>query len=239
MKKILSIIFVIICCFALFGCGVDVKQEAERLDAEYYQPGYNSLMNLCKEVNSMRSQSADESFNQAVVKTITDKYKPEFIALQTKFNQEKDIKETAKLREQINYMIQDSIDVMDIGLEFANLSSNDNEKAKALFNKLSIKFNNLFSEQAEYKNQYSLITTGKSSYELTLRNYQEIQKGDTYAKVVQIFKMPGRLTNSEESNIRLIGHRKLDHYIWESDDCYVRIMFENGKAYMMEQKGLK
>ena len=89
------------------------------------------------------------------------------------------------------------------------------------------------------RNEMSLATKGVSTYELTLANYRKIKKGDAYSKVVGIVSMPGQLTNSSESNNRLIGRRVLEHYVWKNGDAYMRIMFENGKAYQMEQKGLK
>ena len=33
--------------------------------------------------------------------------------------------------------------------------------------------------------------------------------------------------------------RKLEHYYWEDNGALVRIMFENDKVYMLEQRGLK
>lgn len=240
MKKLLMFLLTLICCISLIGCGADPKKEAERLDKEYYQPGISLFQQLNNDVDSIGNQFQDKRFDEGITKLITENYKPKFVDMQNKFKNEKDIEDTKLMREQISYLLDDVISLLDAGLEVAKLPANaSKDEALPYFNKIHLLLNNLVSEQAEYQNQYSLLTKGKSSYELTLRNFQQIQKGDSYAKVVQTFKMPGKLTNSEESNIRLIGHRKLEHYVWETNDGYVRIMFENGKAYMIEQKGLK
>lgn len=240
MKKILIVLLTLICCISLIGCGADPKKEAERLNTEYFKPGFTLFENLLDDVGNLRKEFSDKRFDEGVAKLITENYKPKFVEMQSKFKNEKDIEDTKLMREQIGYMLNDVISLLDTGLELTKLPTNASKnEAIPYFNKIQILTNNLVSEQVEYLNQYSLLTKGKSSYELTLRNFQQIQKGDSYAKVVQTFKMPGKLTNSEESNIRLIGHRKLEHYVWETNDDYVRIMFENGKAYMMEQKGLK
>ena len=65
-----------------------------------------------------------------------------------------------------------------------------------------------------FDNEMSLVTKGKSTYELTLANYRKIHKGDAYAKVCRLVKMPGTLTNSMESSLPLIGKRVLEHYVW-------------------------
>ena len=240
MKKLLMVLLALICCISILGCGADPKKEAERLHQEYAEPGFTLFQNLTKEINDLRSKYGDKRFDDGLKKLIEEKYKPQFVDMQNKFKNEKDVEDTKLMREQMGLMLDDVIILLDTGLELTSLPINaEKEVALPYFNKMQTTINNLVSEQVEYLNQYSLLTKGKSSYELTLRNYQKIQKGDSYPDVVLTFKMPGKLTNSEESNIRLIGHRKLDHYVWETGDGYVRIMFENGKAYMMEQKGLK
>lgn len=240
MKKILMVLLTLICCISLIGCGADPKKEAERLNTEYFKPGFTLFENLLDDVGNLRKEFSDKRFDEGVAKLITENYKPQFVDMQNKFKNEKDVEDTKLMREQMGLMLDDVIILLDTGLELTSLPINaEKEVALPYFNKMQTTINNLVSEQVEYLNQYSLLTKGKSSYELTLRNYQKIQKGDSYPDVVLTFKMPGKLTNSEESNIRLIGHRKLDHYVWETGDGYVRIMFENGKAYMMEQKGLK
>ena len=110
------------------------------------------------------------------------------------------------------------------------------DKADEINNTL---FVNYIEEQMRLRNEMSLATKGTSTYELTLANYRKIKKGDAYSKVVSMVAMPGQLTNSSESNNRLIGRRVLEHYVWKNGDAYMRIMFENGKVYQMEQKGLK
>lgn len=234
------VLLALICCISLIGCGADPKKEAERLNTEYFKPGFTLFENLLDDVGNLRKEFSDKRFDEGVAKLITENYKPKFVEMQNKFKNEKDVEDTKLMREQMGLMLDDVIILLDTGLELTSLPINaEKEVALPYFNKMQTTINNLVSEQVEYLNQYSLLTKGKSSYELTLRNYQKIQKGDSYPDVVLTFKMPGKLTNSEESNIRLIGHRKLDHYVWETGDGYVRIMFENGKAYMMEQKGLK
>ena len=100
-------------------------------------------------------------------------------------------------------------------------------------------YTNIFDNKLKYENESSKIIFGKGTYELNLNNFKKIHKGDSYLRVASLFKMPGQLTNSNESNTALIGHRKLEHYYWEDNGALVRIMFENDKVYMLEQRGLK
>lgn len=241
MKKLFYCLVLLLSCFIMSACGgPSVKEEAQRLDTEYYQPGLALFNNLIDDSHKLGDKFEDKRFDESITKLITENYKPKFVELQNKLKTEKNLDETKLLHEQLNYMAEDVIKLLDVSLEITKLPMNTpKDKATPYINKATILINNLISEQAEYKNQYSILTTGKSTYELSLRNYQQIQKGDSYASVVKIFKMPGTLTNSSESNSALIGHRKLDHYVWKNGDAYVRIMFENGKVYMMEQKGLK
>ena len=91
----------------------------------------------------------------------------------------------------------------------------------------------------EFDNDYSVLVNNKSTYELTLTNFKKIHKNDNYFKVADTFKMPGKLENSMETNHKFIGQRLLEVYTWENDGGFVKIMFENGKAYQMEQRNLK
>ena len=214
MKKLLMVLLALICCISILGCGADPKKEAERLHQEYAEPGFTLFQNLTKEINDLRSKYGDKRFDDGVKKLIEEKYKPQFVDMQNKFKNEKDVEDTKLMREQMGLMLDDVIILLDTGLELTSLPINaEKEVALPYFNKMQTTINNLVSEQVEYLNQYSLLTKGKSSYELTLRNYQKIQKGDSYPDVVLTFKMPGKLTNSEESNIRLIGHRKLERVL--------------------------
>lgn len=240
MKKVLSLLFIIICCICLVGCGTDTKKEAERLHNEYFQPGFKLVEEYQQDWSETDKKFEGKDFDNKISQLVKEKYKPQFLALKEKFNKEKDIKETAELRKQIGYMLDDVLNLADLTFDLCQLPSDTpQEKVTTYLKKIGNLTNNLVSEEMEYKNQYSLLTNGKSSYELTLRNFQQIQKGDSYITVVNLFKMPGRLTNSHESNHALIGNRKLEHYVWEDKGATVRIMFENGKAYQMEQVGLK
>ena len=51
--------------------------------------------------------------------------------------------------------------------------------------------------------------------------------------------MPGKLSNSYTRDMPLLGKRTLETYEWELNSGHVKIMFENGKVHMMEQRNLK
>lgn len=96
----------------------------------------------------------------------------------------------------------------------------------------------LFNTKLEYDNEYSKITTGKGTYELTLANFQKIHKGDTYQKVAETFKMPGVLKSSSSSQLSY-GLHTLNTWEWELNDSRVSIIFENNKAELIHQFNLK
>lgn len=242
MKKFVFLLVVILCCI-LTACAtapqkISAKDEAIKLDKEYCQQAeaiYNAMSDehdkIWKEYGSGRE-------NDLKIAAITEeKYKPQIDDLVNKFNSEKI--ENRSVKDLISKKLkaeQDGINVFVAAKKAKGMSESEyDEFSKEVMFNLGQARNLDF----EYKNEYSLLVNNKSTYELTLANFKKIHKGDIYLKVANTFKMPGKLKNSMESNHAFIGNRLLEVYEWENDGGYVKIMFENGKVYQLEQRNLK
>lgn len=91
----------------------------------------------------------------------------------------------------------------------------------------------------EYENELSVLSTGKSTYELTLDNFNKLKTGLPYATVANTFKMPGSLEKTldfsftDERDIR-------EFYVWKHGEATVVLMFKNGYLDTKHrQQGLK
>lgn len=238
MKKLFCCIVLFLSCFIMSACGgPSVKEEAQRLDTEYYQALKQHNQSMTSEMDKLKAQyNGSGEYDIQIAAIVETKYKPEFDKLKDKFSKEKVNEDTKELHEIINSQFTEYETFLNSIIALKDKSKLNYQNFMSDVNNNLI---NMTNNKLKYQNTLSLLTNNKSTYELTLSNYQKIHKGDSYSTVANTFKMPGELTNSSESNTILIGQRKLDHYVWKNGDAYVRIMFENGKVYMMEQKGLK
>ena len=167
---------------------------------------------------------------------IDSKYIPKISKLKEKLQSEKLSSDLENQKQSLLTLI-DSFN--DLFKHMALLKDKTKINHENFMTDLEFIYTNIFDNKLKYENESSKIIFGKGTYELNLNNFKKIHKGDSYLKVASLFKMPGQLTNSNESNTALIGHRKLEHYYWEDNGALVRIMFENDKVYMLEQRGLK
>lgn len=227
MKKIAVLLGLLMCVF-MVGCfGPSQKDEALKMDTEIYRP-FAEVRDKFFEIwdPSLPLPEWTKATNEALGKI--EEYEQKAVTLKVQ-------SDNKKLH---SYMLEQITSMKEIIYILGQAADPKSDKNK-LMNDSNNATTNYLNAQFAYENELSEITTGKSTYELTLKNFQKIHKGVPYSDVVKIFKMPGQLTNSSETNTALIGHRLLEHYVWKQGDATVRIMFENGKAYMMEQKGLK
>lgn len=233
MRKIL----VIILALGLFlgGCGgPSAKEDAQSFQSAFEKKTGAIFLDYHKETEEIIKKYDDANEDKELFK-ILPKYIKRIDTLTEEVNQAKVIKENQRLKESTIKTLKALREyfVAIKALDGKESASNDADEINTTL------FVNYCEEQLKLHNEMSLATKGVSTYELTLANYRKIKKGDSYIKVINIVGMPGTLTNSSESNSPLIGRRVLEHYVWKSGDAYMRIMFENGKVYRMEQKGLK
>lgn len=237
-KRKFFIIATLLLTLLVVGCGgPDAKEEAQRIDKEYFQTAKNMFSSFEEEFQALREKYNDaEELDIDLAAIVDSKYIPENSTLKKKLQAEK---LPSRLDEQKKALLN-HIDSFGENYTLVSLL-----KDKSKLNTEHYKYDLLnayiktFDTKLEYENEASKVLFGKETYELTLSNFQKIHKGYSYVQVAKLFKMPGTLTNSTESNNALIGPRKLEHYYWENNGATVRIMFENGKVYRLEQRGLK
>lgn len=230
MKKLTIILLSILCLF-IAGCTPSAKEEAERLNKDYIITSQNiwhdSFLPNFSQVNQNKTQEEKEVYFAEVA----EHFKPQYLELDKKIQAEKVQKSNEHLLELQKRQIKNLIAALDdlivlkkkINFDQAVWNNNNTNHLRAIFD-----------TRLEYDNEYKQITTGKGAYELTLANYQKINNGDSYEKIAEIFKMPGKQTYSSVSNL---GDRidVYETYKWEEKDKFVQINFRNNQAFGASQ----
>ena len=231
-KRNVFILITLLLTFLVVGCG-----GPSSIDKEYYQPTKKIYSDYEKTLAELREKYNDaEELDVEFAQIIDSKYIPEISKLKEKLQSEK---LSSDLENQKLSMLTLIDSFNDLFKHMALLKDKTKINHDNFMTDLEFIYTNIFDNKLKYENESSKIIFGKGTYELNLNNFKKIHKGDSYLRVASLFKMPGQLTNSNESNTALIGHRKLEHYYWEDNGALVRIMFENDKVYMLEQRGLK
>lgn len=241
MKKIFSLLL-IVSCFMLTACGgppePTAKEEAVKLNDNYIKQAYNIVVAMNDDMKKFWKENGDDwSTDVALGKLIKEKYVPQIDTLVKKFESEKVANKSVKslITKELKAE-QDRIHIYASLEDTAGMSKAQyDEKSKEFKSSIA----QILNTELEFNNEYSILVNNKSAYELTLANFRKIHKDDEYFKVANTFQMPGKLENSMETNHKFIGQRLLEVYTWENDGGFVKIMFENGKAYQMEQRNLK
>lgn len=242
MKKLITVLFVISCCI-LTACAtapqkISVKDEAVKFEKEYCQQAVSIHKAMDADNEKIwKEYGSDWTNDPKIGAMVTEKYKPQIDNLVNKFNSEK--VENQSVKDLISKKLKVEQDIINMYASFTKVEGMSNTQYDEYSKECMFNWGQTFNLDLEYKNEYSLLVNNKSTYELTLANFKKIHKGDIYMKVANTFKMPGKLSNSMESNSPLIGNRLLEVYEWNDGDAYVKIMFENGKAYQLEQRNLK
>lgn len=237
-KRNVFILITLLLTFLVVGCGgPSSKEEAQRIDKEYYQSTKKIYSDYEKTLAELREKYNDaEELDVEFAQIIDSKYISEISKLKEKLQSENLSSDLENQKLSLLTLI-DSFN--DLFKHMALLKDKTKINHENFMTDLEFIYTNIFDNKLKYENESSKIIFGKGTYELNLNNFKKIHKGDSYLRVASLFKMPGQLTNSNESNTALIGHRKLEHYYWEDNGALVRIMFENDKVYMLEQRGLK
>lgn len=235
MKKFTVFMLLALCLLTVACGGLSAKEEAERLHKDHTLAtrviwNDNFVPKLKKIHNELPEDKKD-----AEAAKLAEEYKPKLEDAYKKIQAEKVQDKNKHLAELIQQQDKNS-------LEFLNLLIMLNDKQNLKEQNWQQDFANvtmsLFNTKLEYDNEYSKITTGKGTYELTLANFQKIHKGDTYQKVAETFKMPGVLKSSSSSQLSY-GLHTLNTWEWELNDSRVSIIFENNKAELIHQFNLK
>lgn len=241
MKKIFSLL-IIIACFMLTACGgppaPTAKEEAVKLHDSYVKQANSILTDMGDDMEKFWQENGkDYTTDVALGKLIKEKYVPQIDTLVKKFESEKVINESVKNLISKELKAEQNKIHMYASLEDTAGMSKDQyyEKGKEVKSSAI----QILNTELEFNNEYSSLVNNKSTYELTLVNFRKIHKNDEYFKVANTFQMPGKLENSMETNHKFMGQRLLEVYTWENDGGRVKIMFENGKVYQIEQSGLK
>lgn len=235
MKKFTVFMLLALCLLTVACGGPSAKEEAERLHKDHALATrviWND--NFVPKLKKIHKELPEDKKDAEAAK-LAEEYKPKLEDAYKKIQAEKVQDKNKHLAELIQQQDKNS-------LEFLNLLIMLNDKQNLKEQNWQQDFANvtmsLFNTKLEYDNEYSKITTGKGTYELTLANFQKIHKGDTYQKVAETFKMPGVLKSSSSSQLSY-GLHTLNTWEWELNDSRVSIIFENNKAELIHQFNLK
>lgn len=241
MKKIF-VLLIIVSCFILSACGgppaPTAKEEAVKLHDSYVKQADSIDAAMEDDMEKFwKANGHDWTTDVALGKLIKEKYVSQIDTLTKKFESEKVANESVKkLISKKLKAEQNKIHIFSSMADYEGISKEQyNEKSKEFVSSMV----QVLNARLEFDNEYSILVNDKSTYELTLANFKKIHKDDNYFSVANTFKMPGKLENSMESNHKFIGPRLLEVYTWENNGGFVKIMFENGKAYQLEQRHLK
>lgn len=238
MKKLLAMLLVV-GCFILTACGGPTpKEEIVKLDKEYAQQAISINKAVSDDMDKFWKENGHDWTTDAKLGNLIDqKYTPQIDDLVNKFNSVK--VENASVKDLVAKKLKAEQEKVHVFAAMKKTKGMSKSEYNDFSKELMFNWCQAINQDLEYQNEYSLLVSNKGTYELTLANFNKIHKGDTYLKVANTFKMPGKLKNSMESNHAFIGNRLLEVYEWENDGGYVKIMFENGKVYQLEQRNLK
>lgn len=236
MKKLICV-FMLLTCFVLTACGgPNAKEEAQQLNKEIYTP----LIQLYADNSASIAAFIDGDLakdNEAVfLQKINEEYFPKLTDLEAKFtknNKEAANKEVKDLHSLIKMQLNNEKDL------FKLLADSSEADKKYWKNDCANLMRNIFDTDLKVKNELSLAVNNKPAYDLSLSNFQKIHKGKSYTEVAEIFQMPGELKSSKQSGIKILGYRTVEEYVWEHNGATVKVTFDNDKAYLIEQEGLK
>jgi hypothetical protein len=235
MKKIAVFIMLALCLLTVACGGPSPKEEAERLHKEHAlttRAIWND--NFVPKLKKIHKEIPDEKKDVEAAK-LAEEYKPKLEDAYKKIQAEKVQEQNKHLSELIQMQDKNSLEFLNLLIVLKDKQNLKQQNWNQDFANVTMR---LFNTKLEYDNEYSKITTGKGTYELTLANFQKIHKGDTYQQVAETFKMPGVLKGSSTSQLSY-GPHTLDTWEWELNDSRVDIIFENNKANLIHQFNLK
>lgn len=235
MKKIAVFMLLALCLLTVACGGPSAKEEAERLHKDHTLATrviWND--NFVPKLQKIHKELPEEKKDTEAAK-LAEEYKPKLEEAYKKIQAEK-VQDTNKhLSELIQQQDKNSLEFLNLLIMLKDKQNIKEQNWQQDFANVTM---SLFNTKLEYNNEYSKLTTGKGTYELTLANFQKIHKGDTYQKVAETFKMPGVLKSSSSSQLSY-GTHTLNTWEWQLNDSRVYIIFENNKAELIHQFNLK
>lgn len=230
MKKIVLLGILIFAALFYITSNNQTAKDVDRMDAEYFKPAETIFLEAFDN-DILKRIGTDADYKDYITNEksyiITNKYLPAVKTLNDKFSKEKSNSSIEKLETSLKNMLQSLLNVME---QSENIVDN-----KAL----DEAFIRLISDYYQCQNEFSLIKNEKTSYELNVRNFQQIKQGDTYFDVVNKFKMPGALRSSRQYRDFFKGNIVETSYVWDNGKGIVFIDFKNGKVDNMSQIGLE
>lgn len=227
MKKILIFFMIMLGILSITGCGNNDKKEAERLNEEYYvvvKQTYDECMKGNPEI-----KTPDEMLVE-INRLSEEKYLPTINEVKTKLEREQVNKSISIIKSDLVNLtnsVDDFVKYMPKAVQGAK------NRQKGTFLKLIKMATTVEENILVYQNDYSKITTGKGTYELTFENYTKILPNTSYMDIIKIFKMPGKLVDSS-----YLYNTLIENYIWEINGAKVKMTFNNTILESMEQEGL-
>lgn len=235
MKKLTVLLLSLLCLFTVACGGPSAKEEAERLHKDHML-ATKAIWNddFIPKLKKIHKEIPEEKKDVEAAK-LAEEYKPKLEDAYKKIQAEKVQEQNKHLSELIQMQNKNSLEFLNLLIVLKDKQNLKQQNWNQDFANVTMR---LFNTKLEYNNEYSKITTGKGTYELTLANFQKIHKGDTYQQVAETFKMPGVLRSSNSTQLSY-GPHTLDTWEWELNDSRVDIIFENNKANLIHQFNLK
>lgn len=235
MKKLTVLLLSLLCLFTVACGGPSAKEEAERLHKDHML-ATKAIWNddFIPKLKKIHKEIPEEKKDVEAAK-LAEEYKPKLEDAYKKIQAEKVQEQNKHLSELIQMQDKNSLEFLNLLIVLKDKQNLKQQNWNQDFANVTMR---LFNTKLEYNNEYSKITTGKGTYELTLANFQKIHKGDTYQQVAETFKMPGVLRSSNSTQLSY-GPHTLDTWEWELNDSRVDIIFENNKANLIHQFNLK
>lgn len=235
MKKLTVLLLSLLCLFTVACGGPSAKEEAERLHKDHML-ATKAMWNddFVPKLKKIHNEIPEEKKDVEAAK-LAEEYKPKLEKAYKKIQAEKVQEQNKHLSELIQMQDKNSLEFLNLLIVLKDKQNLKQQNWNQDFANVTMR---LFNTKLEYDNEYSKITTGKGTYELTLANFQKIHKGDTYQQVAETFKMPGVLRSSNSTQLSY-GPHTLDTWEWELNDSMVDIIFENNKANLIHQFNLK
>lgn len=235
MKKLTVLLLSLLCLFTVACGGPSAKEEAERLHKDHML-ATKAMWNddFVPKLKKILNEIPEEKKDVEAAK-LAEEYKPKLEKAYKKIQAEKVQEQNKHLSELIQMQDKNSLEFLNLLIVLKDKQNLKQQNWNQDFANVTMR---LFNTKLEYDNEYSKITTGKGTYELTLANFQKIHKGDTYQQVAETFKMPGVLRSSNSTQLSY-GPHTLDTWEWELNDSMVDIIFENNKANLIHQFNLK
>lgn len=236
MKKLMYLLM-LMTCLVLTACGgPNAKEEAQQLSREIYTPMMQLYTDNSAAIEAFAYGRLSKENEAVFLQQLNEEYLPKLTAVEDKFtknNKNAANKEVKALHGLIAAQLDNEKALFNL------LANNSEADQKYWKNDCANLIRSIFDTDLKVKNELSIAVNNKPAYDLSLNNFHKIHKGKSYTEVANIFQMPGELKSSKQSGIKFLGYRTIEEYAWEYNGAVVKVTFDNDKAYLIEQEGLK